>query len=637
MQKRGAYLRDSRRKIIKMGIPKLTSFLEKNFTGWTSKNVTGCLVIDGFSLCYYLYSFDWSHGGQYPQFHNCVVKFFEALRLSKIEPIVVFDGIDYKQEKVMTTMKRRKEMIRTINEHVVHSRLRRLDAVNNILPLLTKEEFQYTLSSLLVKQVVVDGEADFIIAQLANYYSCPVLSKDSDFYMHTLKGGFIPMDRFHWNSTPIVAEVYHISRFMDQFEFRHESVRLIIPAISGNDFLPPISSRRFVDKMVSSKCHPLSSIICYARQFSNLDDFITKITSLDNLSASEKDTLRNNCLNCRQMYSCCEVRSLEDVVSATELLAYDGCHIPRWILDRFRSCNLRHSVMEAIVLHKCVLRVATDNFHQPSSLMSSRPLREALYCILNINIMTEHIRCGLDIVGEKINITDRKNLPSLKQIPTLQQSERSRVLYFILCCDVEAIEKLDNKWRLVTASVIFWILHAKVPRHVAKALLLCFVCCFHHTHGDTLRQFRSSEIPQHFLQSPQWLDVLHWFAQWQSVYLDAISINQILCCPVEYCSPANLYDGKISIYFASLHHGTTSIETKLSGPQQKLYQLLLDVVLSHGVLASHSAKPKAAMTQDSRASLTKRSSHVPTRFEHTNRFSALRIDNSDSEDSAESD
>ena len=620
-----------------MGIPKLTSFLEKNFAGWTRENIVGCLVIDGFSLCYFLYSFDWSHGGQYPQFRDCVVKFFEALRLSKIEPVVVFDGIDYKQEKVVTTMKRRKGMILTINEHVVHSRFRRQDAVNNLLPLLAIEEFQHTVSSLFVKQVVVDGEADIVIAQLANYYSCPVLSKDSDFYMYDLKGGFIPMDRFHWESTPIVADVYHISRFMDQFEFRHESVRLIIPAIAGNDFLPPISSRRFASETVSPKCHPLSSIVRYASQFSNLDDFITKITSLDHLAASEKDTLRNNCLNCRQMYDCCVVCSLEDVTSATELLAFDRCHIPRWILDQFRSCNLRHSVMEAIVLHKCVLRVATDNFHQPSSLLISRPLRDALYCILNINVMTEHIRQGLDIVGEKINIADRKNLPNLKQIPTLRQSERSQVLYSILCCSIEVIEKLDNKWRLAAASVVFWILNTKVPRHIVKALLLCFVYCFHRTYGVTLREFRSLELPQHFLQSPKWLEVLHLFAQWQSVYLDTISINQILCSPLEYCSPANLYDGKVSIYFASVHHGTTCIETKLSVPHQKLYQLLLDVVLSHGVhvLASNPAKPKAAMTQGGRPSTMKKSSHVQTQFEHMNKFSALHIDSS--EDSTESD
>ena len=620
-----------------MGIPKLTSFVEKNFTGWNLReNIAGYLVIDGFSLCYYLYkSFDWTYGGQYPQFHDCVVKFFDALRLSKIEPIVVFDGIDYKQEKVATTMKRRKEMIVTINEHVMRSRPRQINTINNILPLLAIEEFQNTLSSLHVRQVVVDGEADSIIAQLANHYLCPVLSKDSDFYIYTLKGGFIHMDKFYWKCTPIVADVYRISQFTDQFEFRHESIRLIIPAIVGNDFLPAIQSRRFVEGIISAKCHPLLPIVRYASQFDNLDDFTAKISSLDHLSISEKDTLENNCLKCKQMYDCCVVRSLEEVTSETELLAFDKSDIPRWTLDLFRSCNLRHSVMEAIVLRKCVLRIATDNFHQPSSLLISRPLREALYRILNVGIMTEHIRHGLDIVGEKINVADGKNLPCLEQIPTLQQSEKSRILYSILHCNIEEIEKLDNEWRLAAASVVFWLVHAKVPACIAKALLLCFVYCFHHTYRDTLREFRCLEIPQHFLQSSKWLDILHFYAQWQSVFVDVISINQILHSPLEYCSPANLYDGKISIYFASLCHGTTPIEKKLSVPHQKLYQLLVGVIFSHDAIASNFAKEKTRKTRDSHVTSTKKHSYVQTQFEHANRFSTLSIDSS--EDSAESD
>ena len=219
-----------------MGIPKLTSFVDRYFVGWKRENITGRLVIDGFGLCYDLYSFDWCQGGQYPQFHDSIVEYFESLRLSRIEPIVVYDGVDYKQEKVKTTMRRRKEAVERTTNLISKPVLRG----NIILPLLAIETFQYTLSGIHVKQIVVDGEADIIIAQLANFYACPVLSKDSDFYMYSLRGGFIPMDMFHWNCKPIVAEVYHVQAFIDQFELRHESVRLIIPAIAGNDFLPTI-------------------------------------------------------------------------------------------------------------------------------------------------------------------------------------------------------------------------------------------------------------------------------------------------------------------------------------------------------------------------------------------------------------
>ena len=612
-----------------MGIPKLTSFVNNYFAGWKREKITGYIVIDGFSLCHYLYSFDWSHGGQYPQFHTCVLEYFEALHVSNIDPIVVFDGIDYKQEKVKTTMRRRKEWIQSINEHIMDSRSRQRDVVHNLLPLLAIEEFQYTLSKLGIKQVVVDGEADTTIAQLANYYFCPVLSKDSDFYMYVLRGGFIHMDRFHWNSKPIEADVYHVNLFIDQFDFRHESIRLIIPAIAGNDFLPAIHSRRFISEratvLQTSKSHPILSIVCYASRFKNFDDFISMIPFLDHLP--EKDTLQHNCSECKQMYDCCEARSLTDVIGKTELIPFDKSIIPRWILDQFRSCNLRNFIMDAVVLHKCVLRIAVDDFHQPSSLVISRPLRQTLYYILNIKVMTEHIRYRLDILGEKITAyTDGKNLPSLDQIPSLQLGEKIIILYSILECNIEEIEKLDCKWRLVIASVVFWVLHAKVPTHIVKALLLCFVHCFHRIGGDFLR----GRIPHRFIEGPEWLKVLHFFAQWQSTYLDALSINQVLQLPIEYCSPAELYDGKLAFYFASLRHDITSAETKLSVSEKPLYQLLLDVVFSHCTMVSAEATGTRKMaSQGKHVSSVKKSMSIQTLFEHPNRFSILNIDSSD--------
>ena len=624
-----------------MGIPRLTSFIDRNFAGWKREKITGHLVIDGFGLCYYLYSFDWRHGGQYPQFHNCIVEFFESLRLSDIEPIVVYDGVDYRQEKVKTTMKRRKELVLTIHRHVRDSLSRQGDVGCEVLPMLAIEEFQYTLSNIHVKQVVVDGEADMVIAQVANYYACPVLSKDSDFYMYSLKGGFIPLDMFHWNCKPVVADVYYVQAFVDQFNLRHESVRLLIPAIAGNDFLPLIQSRRFINEgttLESNKCHPLLLIVRYASQFEDFDDFKMKLSSMDQFL--ERDTLMHNCLECRKMYDCCVERSLDDVLSETELYAFDNSDIPRWVLNQFRSCNLRHSVMEAFVLHKCVLRVAVDDCRQPSVLLISRSLRQAIYCILNnIENVTEYIRHVLDIVGEKVNSATCTNadgnLPRLDQIPSLKVSEKSGILYRTLQCNAHEIEKLDSNWRLVTASVAYWVVHAEVPVNVVKALLLCFVYCSHCTHDSAFGEYQRITIPSEVIHSPKWLTVVHLVAQWQSTYLDTVSLNQILQLPLVNRSPAELFDGKILICFATLNHVMSSAEAKLSTPQQKLYRLLLDVVFSHSILpsAAKAKVPKKRVAKGKSASSTKTSSV----FEHANKFSALRIDSSEDLSSAESD
>ena len=610
-----------------MGVPKLTSFIDRNFTRWKREKVTGHLVIDGFSLCYYLYSFDWSHGGQYPQFHDSIVEYFKNLSASKIEAIVVYDGIDYKQEKVKTTLKRRKEMIQTINDRIAVLKSRQVDVVSNTLPLLAIEEFQFTLQNLLVKQVVVDGEADTSIAQLANYYNCPVLSKDSDFYVYALTGGFIHMDRFHWNSKPITADVYHVDAFSDQFNFRHTSVRLIIPAIAGNDFLPTIPSQKLTNAGTAMEYHkhcPFLSIVRYASQFDCFDDFILKLSSVDHFS--DKDILQQNCLKCKKMYDSDVVYSLDAIISNTELSVCNGS-IPRWIISQFRSCNLKHFIMEALILHKFILRIAVDDFHQQSSFLVSRPIRQALYCIINVETVTEYVRLRLELVGERVPhliYAGGKGLPTLDQIQYLPLSKKSMILYQVLRCNIKEIEKLDSKWRLATASVVFWMLQTEVPSYVVKALLLCFMFCYYRNDCNFLREYQCN-IP---CKCHQWMSLVHFFAQWQSTYLDAVSLNQLLQLPLESRSPAELYDGKCSIYLASLHHTIASAESKLSVSQQKVHQLLLDVVYFHQEYRVVSA-PKKVATQGKCLPSTRKSASVRTLFEHPNPFSILSVDNSE--------
>ena len=55
------------------------------------------------------------HGGQYSEYRLGVLQYFHTLQQADIRPIVVFDGIDYKQEKTEETFRRRSERIREIH------------------------------------------------------------------------------------------------------------------------------------------------------------------------------------------------------------------------------------------------------------------------------------------------------------------------------------------------------------------------------------------------------------------------------------------------------------------------------------------------------------------------------------------
>jgi len=226
-----------------MGVHGLTSFIDAFFKDWECREVQGRIVVDGNSLCHKLYQADWTHGGQYPEYQNAVLQFFRALHHADIFPIVVFDGVDYKQEKTKEIIRRRREWIK-----LIHSVLGgpKCGHKGLILPALAVMVFQQTLCELKVPIHVVDGDADAVIVQIANHYSCPVLSSDSDFFMFNVECGYIPMDRFHWNSTPVTAEVFNVRSFTLQFKFSDENLRFIIPAILGNDFLTPVDSSDFM-------------------------------------------------------------------------------------------------------------------------------------------------------------------------------------------------------------------------------------------------------------------------------------------------------------------------------------------------------------------------------------------------------
>ena len=67
---------------------------------------------------------------------------------------------------------------------------------------------------------MADGDADETIAKLANYYSCPVLAADSDYFIFNLQAGYIPIDTLDLDSKPMMATLYFINAFADQFHFK---------------------------------------------------------------------------------------------------------------------------------------------------------------------------------------------------------------------------------------------------------------------------------------------------------------------------------------------------------------------------------------------------------------------------------
>ena len=570
-----------------MGISKLTSFIHNFFSGWKEEKLGKYLVIDGCSLCYYLYTFDWINGGQYTEFYDSIVEFFHALQTSAVEPVVVIDGYAYPKEKSDTVHKRNDAKVQEIcdqftadsttsdssistvaqSDPSVSPKTQGYPTQTDVLPFLAPNVFQEVLCELNVTCIMVDGEADDEIAQLANFYSCPVLSNDSDFYMFPLNGGFIHLDMFDWRIQPLVAKVYHVDAFLEQFKLAHKSLRFIIPAIFGNDFLPSVFDRckhylwhiRRVTKCAVGKRHPVESVVIYASHYDNIEDFIMRLRSTcdDYLNKDERDRLIENCLKASLQYDKKEIHSLDDIRSNTSLHLARKQPLPSWFLQQIRDCKYTVELLMTVCAGGCDLPVPIGDPSKKSSLHVSRSLRRAFYSLLELHpFLVEGMFDEFERVGYAVltfTLECEGEVITRDMLPDLELRKRKKIMYSFLHCNDDIIEMLEEKWRLVIASVVYWIRAARIPLIAVKILILSFVLC--NSFGsptalnDPLKIYRNVKIRRSFLKTPSWWEGLDYFTRWQSVYKDASHLCLLLQLPLQIYSAAHIFNGEMVMHF----------------------------------------------------------------------------------------
>ncbi|XP_065083566.1 protein asteroid [Ochlerotatus camptorhynchus] len=144
------------------------------------------LVIDGDNLCIQLFVRSeermGAFGGNYDHYFRAVVDFFELLKKCAVRAWVLLDG-GYERSKLKTVRSRLLGRIHFVKN--VRPGSNRL-----IIPLFIREVFVDALRAVKVPFMRCLFEADNEVAILARKLDCPVLSYDSDFYIHNVK--YIP-------------------------------------------------------------------------------------------------------------------------------------------------------------------------------------------------------------------------------------------------------------------------------------------------------------------------------------------------------------------------------------------------------------------------------------------------------------
>ena len=604
-----------------MGIPGLTTFVNKEFRGWKRQVLEGYLVIDGSSLCHCLYTFQWNNGGEYPHYRAVVLDMFKALLEAKIHPIVVFDGIYSNRGKIDTTLKRRQESIKFISENLTNSKLAR-----NVLPLLTKEVFQLSLKEINVPFYVVDGEADDIIVEVANYYSCPVLGSDSDYFMFNIEGGYVPVERFDWKAQPVSCEVFYMSRFLNQFAVKHETLRYIVPAIIGNDCLARVYTDRLINRLVVDRnrmpsSQPVARIVMCLSQYSSVEELIERVHGVPN--ACE---LESNYHKAHKIYHCTKRTDPKSLLTSSVLKTAQGEAVPNWMISRYRQGDFSRLSMNVLVLNEAILKICPDAPWKPSSFSSSLLIRQKLYCLLCIPTVAEFTRKGSSISPIKVD-----SKPILSVSPQLLTPYPLEVLCEVLDCQLSLLEEVEDSWKLVAMATRYWSKVPSIPPHLVEALICCHVVCYtHNAHLNDLRRKCSSSSD--FKYSYKWKIALHAFAQWQCCYLDALSVNQLLSHPLKCVSPALLYDGTLAMFIAE----NVPAARSAFPVDSRLYDMIHNAVLRDSSHVAHRTEshtelaPMKVHGEKSRE-IQVLSSKASSKFAHSNPFSILQTSESDSD------
>ena len=624
-----------------MGIWGLTTYIKKSYR-WKEIGkdppLRGPLLIDGMSCCYSLYDgIDWKYGGQYKELDKKCKAFLANLKESGIDPIFVFDGVDYEGEKASVILKRRKETAECISSCLLYGSYPK-DG-RSCLPVFAKVVFMEVLKEFSVPFIVADGDADSLTASIANFYGCPVLSSDSDYYIFNVEGGYIPFQYFYWESKPINGKIYHSRNF--SATFRDPEIIYLIPAVIGNDFLKSPGIRRDVITSIidggmegggrrGNTVYTDELVACIA-SFSSLDKFLSYISSY--CKPEQVMLIRENFDKAKELYSIDEV-SMDDVMKSTELKTANGTPLPSWILEQYRTGCFSTSVLDPMILNEFMLPLIIDNPKKESNMKIGEPLRRHLYGLLKPYLKVQKVKEGIRVGQDDIQYKPVRPLAAqclITDVDSLQDGERLELLCDIFGVLPDELGRFENKWKLVALSLHYWSRNAEaLTQRQIDILLFCFVIQSSDKGKGIIASHSRFQIDGRWTNHQ--LDNLHSFSMWQCVYYEAMKLNDALKRPLQFTSPAPLYNGRLCLNYACMKEADFNAikEEKLTTfpDMARLYDELLSIC---SVSRNSSSKASKDKRKQPAAAAVKKTYSTPVST--ANRFELLDLDSDDEDES----
>lgn len=251
------------------------------------------LAIDGQNIANEIYASncDSFFGGDYAVFSKLASDFFDELLECRVTPIVVMDG-GTDEEKISSYDQDMKRNIRTISNLSAHKK-------TDIAPFCLYEAFLQVARKKNIICVMALFDADAETAFVARFLDCPVLSLDSDFYIHDVPFiNFNTLRRLHRNRDGPATQfckIYKIDFVLEKYPNLKRDVLPLIAIFLGNDYVDKSEFQKFTNDVMynselnnnETQVHKLDNVLEWLQNHT-LESAVTEILSV--YDQSERQT-----------------------------------------------------------------------------------------------------------------------------------------------------------------------------------------------------------------------------------------------------------------------------------------------------------------------------------------------------------
>jgi len=566
-----------------MGIPGLTSFINRNSTQYFEnlQLKDTLVIIDGYALTNFLYRLyenqTSAFGGDYDIIAKVYTDFINLFTRCNVIPIFVFDGA-YEQRKMETILNRMSQRIQSYGQPIKSA---------ECMPMFGSDIIFDILNDMDIPHINCDFEADAEIVALAKLLNCPVISRDSDFYINTVP--YIPLDKIiidlNSNVKVINCQVYKVEKLLNEFGGLNVDYLPLVAALLGNDYIRPdtFSSLLRLNQGCFNCGLKLKRITEWLRKQQDIKSAILNMTN--NLSRNS-GYIENQINNIIKDYKNINSKYLSFILQYEKMSTYqdqlrhlksnEKSILPPWLEYHYRRGTVNAEVMTIITLKKIFFKVQIEDYEKSPYYEITFKIIEKINGLLfgkGDSIPSLGRKNGLNIGQYKIKRYITNPYVPLADLNKSELNYRKNIILNLV--GIKKIDGVPKEWELFVLILIYWAIHTNnIKSKHMHALIVCAITfnVIKKIETDPKNEktedikdksvikenitkvnkedcIKALSVLSSYFQISQYNNkhlyykIIHSFAQFQSCVYFLMILNSLLDFPFDQCRIENFYKG----------------------------------------------------------------------------------------------